>query len=308
MSAVRRVGFVVNEHTPEARPLVESLGGFLRERGVEFFGERDNAEALGLTPAPQSAFCQADLCVVLGGDGTLLRAARLLGDGEVPLFGVHLGSLGFMTEIPVDDALPLLSEVIEGRFETQPRVKLAVSLCRDEDHGTATGKNDSAVQCSPSGASQRPFPPAQVLNEAVVMKGALSRIIELDTRIDGLPVASFRADGVIVSTPTGSTGYSLSAAGPILDPTLSAILVTPICPHTLAQRPLVVPGNRRVELSLRPGCSEVFLTLDGQLGWPLRPRDRVRIEVAPSRVMLVRNPRLDFFTILRSRLGWGGGR
>lgn len=302
MSAVRRVGFVVNEHKPEARPLVESLGGFLRERGVEFFGERDNAEALGLTPAPQSAFCQADLCVVLGGDGTLLRAARLLGDGEVPLFGVHLGSLGFMTEIPVDDALPLLGEVIEGRFEVQPRVKLVVSLCRDGDEVAAADTTDSA------GENSRPVPPAQVLNEAVVMKGALSRIIELDTRIDGLPVASFRADGVIVSTPTGSTGYSLSAAGPILDPTLSAILVTPICPHTLAQRPLVIPGNRRVELSLRPGCSEVFLTLDGQLGWPLRPRDRVRVEVAPSRVMLVRNPRLDFFTILRSRLGWGGGR
>lgn len=289
---MKRVGFVVNEHKPEVPALVRTLGGFLRARSVEFFGEVGSAGRLDLTPAPEGAFRQADLCVVLGGDGTLLRAARLLGDGEVPLFGVHLGSLGFMTEIPVDEAQSRLAEVIEGRFEVQPRIKLDVRLCR----------------AAPADADAPSPPQAQVLNEAVVMKGALSRIVELDTWIDGLPVASFRADGVIVSTPTGSTGYSLSAAGPILDPTLSAILVTPICPHTLAQRPLVVPGCRRVELTLKPGCSEVFLTLDGQRGWPLRPLDRIRIEVARSRVMLVRNPSLDFFTILRSRLGWGGGR
>lgn len=295
MNAIKRVGFVVNEHKPKVPALVKALGRLLRERGVEFFGEAVSADGLGLMPAPESAFRQADLCLVLGGDGTLLRAARLLGDSEVPLFGVHLGSLGFMTEIPVGEAQELLAQVIDGHFEVQPRIKLDVRLCR------------SAAAAGEAGQAQE-LPHAQVLNEAVVMKGALSRIIELDTWIDGLPMASFRADGVIVSTPTGSTGYSLSAAGPILDPTLSAILVTPICPHTLAQRPLVVPGCRRIELALKSSCSEVFLTLDGQCGWPLRPLDRIRIEVARDRVMLVRNPSLDFFTILRSRLGWGGGR
>lgn len=289
---MKRVGFVVNEHKAEVPALVASLGGLLRDRCIEFFGEAGSAERFGLVPAGEDAFRRADLCIVLGGDGTLLRAARLLGDSEVPLFGVHLGSLGFMTEIPVGDAPSLLAQVIGGRFEVQPRIKLSVCLARGQGAGEGEG----------------PLREAQVLNEAVVMKGALSRIIELEMRIDGLKVANFRADGVIVSTPTGSTGYSLSAAGPILDPTLSAILVTPICPHTLAQRPLAVPGGRHIELSLGPGCAEVFLTLDGQCGHPLRPHDRVRIEAARSRVMLVRNPRLDFFTILRSRLGWGGGR
>lgn len=288
---MKRVGFVVNQEKPEAPSLVKALGDFLRARHIEFFGEVSSAEALGLTPALESAFREADLCIVLGGDGTLLRAARLLEDSEVPLFGVHLGSLGFMTEIPIESASSLLAQVVEGRYETQPRIKLEVGLLRD---GPET--------------SRQPRPNAQILNEVVVTKGALSRIIELETWIDGIPVTCFRADGVIISTPTGSTAYSLSAAGPILDPTLSAILITPICPHTLAQRPLVVPAQSRIELMLKPGSSEVFLTLDGQSGCPLEPFDRIQIQAACSRVMLVRNPHLDFFSILRSRLGWGAGR
>ena len=294
LRSIKRVGFVVNEHKADAPALVKQLGQLLEARRVEFFGEAANAAALGLLPAlDERAFREADLCVVLGGDGTLLRAARLLGDSEVPMFGVHLGSLGFMMETAIDEAPALLARALDGGCEVQPRLKLAVRVFG----GDGAGRVEAAPRLE-----------ARVLNEVVVTKGALSRIVELETWIDGLSVTCFRADGVIISTPTGSTGYSLSAAGPILAPGLSAIAVTPICPHTLAQRPLVVPGTSHIELTLEPGSSEVFLTLDGQRGQPLEPFDRIRIEAAAARALLVRNPRLDFFSILRTRLGWGGGR
>ena len=139
-------------------------------------------------------------------------------------------------------------------------------------------------------------------------KGLLSRIIELKTDIDGLFATTFRADGVIVSTPTGSTAYSLSAGGPILAPSLSAFAVTPICPHSLSQRPLVIPGESRICFSLQPGSSEVCLTIDGQQSFPLSPFDRIRIEASPSRALIIRSRHVDFFSALRTRLGWGGGR
>ncbi|MDR0965345.1 MAG: NAD(+)/NADH kinase [Myxococcales bacterium] len=280
---MKRVGFVVNQSHPAAPELVRLLGDCLRARQIEFFGEADGAAGLGLTPAASNeVFEEADLCVALGGDGTLLRAARRLGDREIPIFGVHMGALGFMTEITVEDAAALLAKVVEGDFTVQRRVKLDVHL-----------------------ASRRL---GTVLNELALNRGPRARIIDIELAIDGRFATRFRADGIIVSTPTGSTGYALSAAGPILDPALSATLITPICPHTLGLRPLVVPSQSQVELCLRfdPDDSSALLTLDGQSAETcVRPLDRLRITRARSDVLLVRNPNVDFFSILRSRLGWG---
>lgn len=292
MGEIRRIGFVVNAQKPRAHAVAANLANLLKSRGVEFFGEREVAPLVGIPAADAAYFKAADLVVVLGGDGTMIRAVRLLGDAEVPLLGVHLGSLGFMMENMADEARAALEGVLSGDFMVMPRLKLRVRVYSGTEQGETS-----------------PFPrhEAMSLNEAVVGKGPLSRIIELKTSVDGLQVTSFRADGVIVSTPTGSTGYSLSAGGPILAPSLQAIVVNPICPHTLAHRPLVIPGESHIELSLMPGSDQVFLTIDGQQSFPLEPFDRIRIEAAKSRALLVRNGSVDFFSILRSRLGWGGG-
>lgn len=284
---------MVNTQKPKAIPLTASLISLLRVRGAEFFSEPETAPKIGIPAADAAYFRAADLCVVLGGDGTMIRAVRLLDDAEVPLLGIHVGSLGFMMENMAEEACSALEGVLSGDFEVQPRLKLRISVFS----GTPDGR-----------LSPVPRREAMALNEAVVSKGTLSRIIQLKTDIDGLFVTCFRSDGVIVSTPTGSTAYSLSAGGAILAPSLSAIAVTPICPHTLAQRPLVIPGESRIDLSLLPGSSEVCLSIDGQQSCFLEPFDRIQIEAAKSRALIIRNKNVDFFSILRSRLGWGGGR
>ena len=293
MSDIRRVGFVVNVQKDRAPQLTASLTASLRKRGIEFFCEEENAERLGMPAGDAARFQSADLCVVLGGDGTMLRASRILGNSEVPLLGIHLGSLGFLMENLADEAKAALDSALTGDIEVTPRIRLRVRVF--------SGSEDERV--SPS-----PRYDVLALNEATVSRGLLSRIIELKTCIDGFPVTCYRADGVIISTPTGSTGYSLSAGGPILAPSLDAIAVTPICPHTLAQRPLVIPGESHIELTLLPGSSEVILSIDGQQSCPLEAFDRIRIEAAATRTLIVRNRNVDFFSILRSRLGWGGGR
>jgi NAD+ kinase len=203
----------------------------------------------------------------------------------VPILGVNLGALGFMTEIPRTEVFAMLDRVLAGDFEVEPRMKLRVHLHRGEDG--------------------RKLLDAEVLNEAVINKGALARIIDLEASIDGGYVTTYKADGVIVSTPTGSTAYSLSAAGPILYPTMHAVIINPICPHTLTQRPIVIPDDREINLRLKSESSEVYLTLDGQTGLPLVPGDRIQIKQSLNKVMLIKNPALDFFGILRTKLRWG---
>lgn len=284
--AIQKVAFIANAQRTDAMNLIRELHAELARRGVQTATEEHVGRALGLPWAPLSVLGDVDLCVSLGGDGTLIHASRVLGGKPVPILGVNMGSLGFMTEVRQTEVRPMLDRVLAGDFDVEPRMKLRVHLHR------AAHENHPLVD-------------AEVLNEAVINKGALARIADLEASIDGRYVTTYKADGVIVSTPTGSTAYSLSAHGPILYPTMNAVIITPICPHTLTQRPLVVPDDFEINLQLKSESAEMYLTLDGQTGVPMLPGDRVQIKQSKNRVLLIRNPQLEFFTILRTRLRWG---
>jgi NAD+ kinase len=269
---------------PKSRDAIR-LAGELREwlqrRKVRVRLDETTRRALGLEEdSPLTS--PADLVVVLGGDGTLLSVARELGP-QSPLLGVNLGTLGFLTEVSRSELYPALLDVLSSPFEIEERALLLVR------HEKKTGAISEFT----------------VLNDAVINKSALARIIRLTLQIDGREVAVYRADGLIVSTPTGSTAYNLSAGGPIVHPSLRVAVITPICPHTLTLRPLVVPDSSLLEMTLETPHEEVFLTLDGQEGSALSFEDRVQVQVAPERVRLVRAGRRTFYDGLRSKLRWG---
>ncbi len=221
--------------------------------------------------------------VVLGGDGTLLSVARTAGPHEVPVLGVNLGGLGFLTEIPLDELYPVLGAVLAGEVRPTRRVMLT---CRVERGG-------------------RTVADYVALNDAVINKGAMARIIDLEMSINGEYVTTYRADGLIVSTPTGSTAYCLSAGGPILYPTLGALVLTPICPHTLTNRPLVVPDDVGIEIVQGSASEEVSLTMDGQIGFLLQHRDVILIRRSPKMLPLFTSPKRNYFEVLRTKLKWG---
>jgi len=267
-----RVGIVHKVASAEATETALFVEQFLRNKGLDVVS--DEAE-IGRS---------ADLVVVLGGDGTLIHAASVLGGRPVPILGVNMGSLGFMTEVPQSRLYDALELVLAGKAKISERMKLRVHLHKG-------GSPERALD-------------AEVLNDVVISKSALSRMAELDTRCSGEYVTTYKADGVIVATPTGSTAYSLAANGPIMYPTMRGVIIAPICPHTLTQRPLVVPEDVNIEIILM-NDTEVYLTLDGQKGLPLTRGDRVQVKQSYNRVLLVRNPNLDFFGILRAKLRWG---
>ncbi|HEV8701343.1 MAG TPA: NAD(+)/NADH kinase [Candidatus Polarisedimenticolia bacterium] len=283
---ITSVTIVAKLRAPEARGAARRCARFLDRRGIavsfdpetaRVLGRRKDARALGGALAP------ADLCVVIGGDGTLLMAARALASRPRPILGVNLGGLGFLTETGPDEMEKVLADILAGRYELDRRIGLEVNVVR----------------------GGRTIMRRSTLNDAVINKSALARIIEIDLSIDREPVTTYKSDGLIISTPTGSTAYSLSAGGPIVHPNLEAFLITPICPHTLSLRPLVVPDRSIAELSLRAGDSEVYLTLDGQVGHPLKKKDRVRVRRSRQPILMVRSPRRSYFEVLRQKLHWG---
>ena len=225
-----------------------------------------------------------DLVVVLGGDGTLLAAVRALEGCEVPLLGVNLGSLGFLTELTLSELYTALDRVLSEGMSLDPRTTLEGEVVR-------------------AGRVLRRF---RVLNDVVVNKGALARICDLEVQVDGAYLTNYRGDGLIVATPTGSTAYSLSAGGPIVTPDLPAVMLTPICPHTLTLRPILLGDGRKVDIRLVSKNGEVYLTLDGQEGIELEEGDRVRVEKGGSRALLVRSAERDYYQVVRTKLMWGG--
>jgi NAD+ kinase len=279
---VATVGLVPRREKPAALELAAKIVGWLEARGHEALVE----EEAGYQGPQAAAGCdiakKADLLVVLGGDGTLIHAAELCGQTEVPILGVNMGTLGFLTEIPRDRAIEMLELALQGKLIASPRLMLAVEV-RDGEEVLFAG---------------------QALNDAVVSKNALSRLAILEVSIDGQRATSYEADGLIVATPTGSTAYSLSAAGPIVYPTMEAFLLTPICPHTLTQRPLVLPVTAPVKVRLASE-SEMFVTLDGSRGRSLGVGQEMVVTLAKHRTMILRNPDIDHFTILREKLRWG---
>jgi NAD+ kinase len=284
------IGILARPDLTEAKAALVELASWLRARGVRSCIEEQTAQLAGQAPADSCLVASgrdmaglADALVVLGGDGTLLAASRLL-EKEIPVLGVNFGSLGFLTEITLAELYPALQGVLEGRYQHEERRLLRASVHR----------------------RGRPDVSADVLNDVVITKAGPSRIIELDVAIDGQFVSSFRADGIIVSSPTGSTAYNLAAGGPILSPTLPAIVVTPICPHMLANRPLVVPDESRIEVRLRATRDvDVYAALDGQETFAFSEDDSVTVSGSPRRLKLVKAPGRDYYEVLRTKLKWG---
>jgi NAD+ kinase len=285
------VGVWARPDLGEAGQTLGELVGWLRHRRVEVYLEARTAALLQGDPVSEVRIAEArevaarsDALVVLGGDGTLLGASHHLARRSVPVLGVNFGSLGFLTEIALGELYPTLEGVLAGRYTHEER-----RLLRADVH-----RRGRAVVT------------ADVLNDVVITKAGPSRIIELEVSVGGAFVSSFRADGIIVSSPTGSTAYNLAAGGPILSPTLPAIVVTPICPHMLANRPLVVPDESRIELRLRAARDvDVYVALDGQETFAFSDDDHVTVTGSPRRLKLVKAPGRDYYEVLRTKLKWG---
>jgi NAD+ kinase len=282
MARIRTVGLVVKRDRPRAVRLARRMIGGLARRRVRVFV--DGEQGLGGAPARSKDELArvADLIVVLGGDGTLLAIARRTGP-RVPILGINLGELGFLTEVAEDEAMPMLARVFAGRYEIDRRMTLAARL---ERAGRDLGRY-------------------RALNDVAITNGARARIIEVAVTVDGLPFASYRADGMIVATPTGSTAYSLSVGGPIVEPALQALVLSPISPHTLSNRPVVLRPNAVVRMVIGPREQDVLLTVDGQEGTPLAAGDVVEVRQGRRPVSLVRSPNRTYYDVLRSKLGWG---
>ncbi|HEV7734794.1 MAG TPA: NAD(+)/NADH kinase [Candidatus Binatia bacterium] len=282
MGRIRTVGLVVKRDHPRATNLAKRIVAFLTRRRVKVLLDEE-AGLPGTALRTKSALArEADLIVVLGGDGTLLSVARRA-DARVPILGVNMGELGFLTEVAEPEAMEMLARVLAGRFEIDRRMAVSAVLER-------------------GGKIIRRF---RALNDVVVSNGARARIIRLRVSVDGLPVTSYKADGLIVATPTGSTAYSLSAGGPIVEPTVQVLLLSPISPHTLSNRPMVLRPEAVVRIGLAPGQQDVVLTIDGQDSMPLEGSDVVAVRRARSAVSLVHSPDRTYYDVLRSKLGWG---
>src|SRR5580692_4561945 len=279
---VRTVGIISRPRRMDVSAVAPGLVGWLQERGINVFCDSETAECIPSSckvKAREEIPAIADLLIVLGGDGTLLAAARLLGDRNVPILPVNLGGLGFLTSVTLNDMYPVLEQAITGEARYSERVLLESRVMRQ-------GK---------------PFHCARALNDAVLNKAALARIIDLELRVNSEFVCNYKADGLIVATPTGSTAYSLSAGGPIMYPIVSAFVITPICPHTLTNRPLVIPDSAKIEIGFEGGEAPIYLTLDGQVGVELHASDVVALSAAAERLRLVRPQEKTYFSVLRDK-------
>ena len=285
MATVKRVGIFAKPNSQQAQRLLPEVLGWLTSRGIDVRLDNDAAHYAGMLVGLDRAHVPdgCDLAIVLGGDGTLLSAARAVGNRAIPILAVNLGGLGFLTAISLDDLYPELERALAGSYSLSPRRMLKVTLVRK---GSVVGEY-------------------QALNDVVIGKSSIARIVDLETWADGSFVCEYKADGLIISTPTGSTAYSLSAGGPIVFPSVNAICLTPICPHTLTNRPLIVPGDMKIRVVSRATDEGSYLTVDGQVGSPLEAGDSVECAVADFDVLLIRPPDKTFFDVLRQKLKWG---
>jgi NAD+ kinase len=283
---IRSVGIVSRPRRIDVDCVVPPLLDWLAQRGITAVLDRETAACLpaGNAGQPREVLpSSTDMLIVLGGDGTLLAAARLMSVRNIPILPVNLGALGFLTSVTLDDLYPVLDLAIRGEARYSERVMLESWVMREG----------------------RTFHHARALNDAVLNKAALARIVDLQLHVDGEFVSNYKADGLIISTPTGSTAYSLAAGGPIVYPIVSAFIITPICPHTLTNRPLVIRDTAHIEVEFHGGDAPIYLTLDGQVGVELAPGDRVALAALPERLRLVRPQQKSYFSVLRDKLKWG---
>ncbi len=281
---MKKIGIVSKAGRSEPIEILKDFLPWLNNKGLEVFLDTETAALLKIKGYPRSEMPSlVDMIVVLGGDGTMLNAARLVCEKGVPILGVNLGGLGFITEVRKEELSDAMDKTLSGEYSIEDRMMLTAHIHR---HGEMIAEYT-------------------VLNDVVINKGALARIIDLETYINKAYVTIFKVDGLIVSTPTGSTAYSLSAGGPVLYPTLDCIALTPICPHTLTNRPTVLPDDVLIEIILKSVSEDVFLTLDGQVGFSLRKDDVVKIKRSPFKTRLIIPFERDYFQILRTKLKWG---
>jgi NAD+ kinase len=283
---VKRIGIVAKTDREESRPRLAELLQWCADSGLEVVLEKETATLVPEAPGPAvrkpELPAHVDVLLVLGGDGTLLSVARLVGDLGVPILGVNLGGLGFLTAFTAEEMIPALEALRRGELVVEERMMLTAQVNRQGERLT-----DYVA-----------------LNDVVITKSAMSRIINLAVSVEGQFATGYRADGLIISTPTGSTAYCLSAGGPIVFPTMDAMVLTPICSHTLTNRPIVLPATQVLAVTLESD-QDVMLTLDGQVGFALRRLDTVEIRRAAARTRLLRVPHKHFFTVLRAKLKWG---
>lgn len=281
---MRRIGIILKKGRSEALEILKDFIPWLESRGIESYLEPELASDLKVKSVEKERMPSiVNLIVVFGGDGTMLSVARLAKGKNVPILGINLGGLGFITEINKDELFEAFELVLEGKYFIEERIMLDAFVYRQDTR----------------------IANFTVLNDVVINKGALARIIDLETYVNRGYVTKFKSDGLIISTPTGSTAYSLSAGGPILYPTLSCIIITPICPHTLTHRSIVLPDSCVIDVVLTSVSEDVVLTLDGQVGFSLHKDDRIEVSKSDFKTQVLVLPHRDYFQILRTKLKWG---
>ncbi|MCI0453612.1 MAG: NAD(+)/NADH kinase [Candidatus Dadabacteria bacterium] len=280
-----RIGIIGRTHKEETFEIIKELSDWLEKRGVKVYLEKElgtiinHPNSIPYTELPESV----DMVLVFGGDGTLLRVSRLVSKYGIPILGVNIGRLGFLTEITIEELHPMMEFILSGEYEVEKREMLSATIHR---WGERIGNY-------------------VVLNDVVINKGAVARVIDLAIYVNGYHITTFKADGIILSTPTGSTAYSLSAGGPIVYPTLPLTIITPICPHTLTDRPFVVSNETTIRVKVLTDTPDIYLTLDGQVGVNLMINDIVEVKKADISVKLIKSPFRDYFTVLKTKLKWG---
>lgn len=283
----KSIGILTKPKFPEVKTTVHAVVNWLRDRKIDVILDNTSAALLNESGGVQKTQLaqKADVLLILGGDGTMLNAARLAGERGIPILGVNMGGLGFLTEVRLENLYPSLERVFANEYVLDERLMIGSHIHR---HGETVAQG-------------------VVLNDVVVSKGILARMIELRISIQGQFVTNLRGDGLIISTPTGSTAYSLSAGGPIITPTVRSLILTPICPHTLTHRPLIVPDDTEIDVTLTSKDEGAMATLDGQVGVALTQGDTVVLKVSEHRTRLIRFPESSYYTVLREKLKWGDG-
>jgi len=286
LNALKKIGLVIKSDA-KAKKKAAELERWLRSRKIEIVRkktvESGQKNAAGsLSPAPSDLDC----IFVLGGDGTFLSAVRWIGDQDIPILGIKFGDVGFLAEIAEENLYTAAEKVLKGDFILRPRMRLSVKVRR---------RNETLAQ-------------GTILNDVVINRGALARLAHIKTYIDDHYLTTYSADGLIVATPTGSTAYSLAAGGPVIHPAVPGIILTPICPFTLTNRPLIVPESANIKIRLTKGSCDIILTFDGQKGLEIDDRDEIVIQKGPHPIHLITLPDRQYFDILKNKLKWSGGR
>ncbi len=283
---MKNIAIVAKPHGDRVRPLLEEITAFLEAHGKVILREKRTAEALGsdIYNSDEEIKEKADLIIVLGGDGTLISAVRILGKKETPILGINLGRLGFLTETRASDAVAAIKSVLDGDYRMERRMKLHSHLLEDDEKVLEI----------------------DVLNDLVINKADVARIIEMSLYINGMLVNEYRADGLIVATPTGSTAYSLAAGGPIVHPSLESMIITPICPQGLSNRPIVISDDSEIEIRINTDGERVSITYDGQIFHQLDTEKTITVKKASSCTQLIVPKDKNYYALIREKLGWGG--